>query len=315
MPGVPPTRFAFLGPEGTFAEEALRSLPASPSSGESAGQALPSVSDVLGAVRAGEADAGLVPLENSIEGSVAVTVDELATGEPLVIVREVFVPVTLPLLVRPGTSPDQIATFATHPHAYAQVRGQLAAMLPDVEVIATASTAAAAAGVAKGTYDSAVASPIAASRYRLTVVRDDLADHQGAVTRFVLVSRPGPPPPRTGNDKTSVAAFIDDDHTGALLEVLTEFSIRGISLTRIESRPTKERLGVYFFSLDCEGHVGDDRVGEALTALRRLCSDLRFLGSYPRADGRSPKAVPDRATDSSFSDASAWLARLREGRV
>lgn len=314
MHGVPPTRFAFLGPEGTFAEVALRSLPAT-NSAESAGQALPSVIEVLQAVRQGDADAGLVPLENSIEGSVTTTLDELAIGEPLVIVREVFVPVTFPLLVRAGTSSAQIATFATHPHAYAQVRRQLKSILPDVEVIATASTAAAAEGVAQGRYDSAVAAPIAAARYRLTVVRDDIADHQGAVTRFVLVSRPAPPPSRTGNDKTSVAAFIDDDHTGALLEVLTEFSIRGISLTRIESRPTKERLGVYFFSLDCEGHVADERVGEALTALRRLCADLRFLGSYPRADGRTPKSVPDRASDASFADAGAWLARLREGRL
>ncbi|MBA3410313.1 MAG: prephenate dehydratase [Geodermatophilaceae bacterium] len=315
MPGVPPTRFAFLGPEGTFAEEALRTLPATPGASEPAGQALPSVSDVLDAVRRGEADAGLVPLENSIEGSVAATVDELATGDPLVIVREVFVPVTFPLLVRAGTSAEAIRTFATHPHAYAQVRRQLKSIMPDVEVIATASTAAAAEGVAQGRYDSAVASPLAAARYRLTVVRDDVADHEGAVTRFVLVSRPAPPPPRTGNDKTSVAAFIDDDHTGALLEVLTEFSIRGISLTRIESRPTKQRLGIYFFSLDCEGHVADDRVGEALTALRRLCADLRFLGSYPRADGRSPKSVPERADDAAFADATAWLARLRGGRL
>jgi len=315
MPGVPPTRFAFLGPEGTFAEAALRSLPAFSGASEAAGQALPSVSDVLDAVRRGEADAGLVPLENSVEGSVAATVDGLATGEPLVIVREIFLPVTFPLLVRAGTAVEDVRTFATHPHAHAQVRQQLASILPDVEVIATASTAAAAEGVAKGRYDAAVASPIAGARYRLTVVRDDLADHQGAVTRFVLVSRPAPPPPRTGHDKTSLAAFIDDDHTGALLEVLTEFAIRGISLTRIESRPTKQRLGVYFFSLDCEGHMGDERVGEALTALRRLCADLRFLGSYPRADGRTPKSVPDRASDASFSDAAAWLTRLREGRL
>jgi len=315
MPGVPPTRFAFLGPEGTFAEIGLRSLPATGGPAESAGQALPSVSEVLDAVRRGEADAGLVPLENSIEGSVAVTLDELATGEPLVIVREVFVPVTLPLLVRPGSSPEDIRTFASHPHAYAQVREQLKSILPNVEVIATTSTAVAAEGVAQGKYDSAVASPIAATRYRLAVVREDICDHQGAVTRFVLVSRPGPPPPATGADKTSVAAFIEDDHTGALLEVLTEFAIRGISLTRIESRPTKERLGVYFFSLDCEGHVFDDRVGEALSALRRLCSEVRFLGSYPRADGRDPKPVPERANDASFSDAAAWLARLREGRL
>ncbi len=315
MPGVPPTRFAFLGPEGTFAEAALRSLPAFSGTSEPAGQALPSVTDVLDTVRRGEADAGLVPLENSVEGSVAATLDELATGDPLVIVREIFLPVTLQLMVRAGTAVEDVRTVATHPHAHAQARQQLASILPGVEVIATASTAAAAEGVANGRFDAAVASPIAATRYRLTVVREDVADHRGAVTRFVLVSRPAPPPPRTGHDKTSLAAFIDDDHTGALLEVLTEFAIRGISLTRIESRPTKERLGVYFFSLDCEGHVADERMGEALTALRRLCADVRFLGSYPRADGRTPKAVPDRATDASFADAAAWVARLREGRL
>lgn len=314
MPGVPPTRFAFLGPEGTFAEVALRSLPATQSAQESVGQALPSVSEVLDAVRRGDADAGLVPLENSIEGSVAVTVDELATGDPLVIVREVFVPVTFPLLVRPGVSVEEVRTFASHPHAYAQVRRRLASLLPGVEVIATSSTALAAEGVARGRYDAAVASPIAAARYRLQAVFDDIADHEGAETRFILVSRPAPPPPRTGHDKTSVAAFIDDDHTGALLEVLTEFAVRGISLSRIESRPTRQRLGVYFFALDCEGHITDHRVGEALKALRRLCADLRFLGSYPRADGRTPKSVPEHVSDASYGDADAWLAGLCEGR-
>jgi prephenate dehydratase len=130
----------------------------------------------------------------------------------------------------------------------------------------------------------------------------------------VLLSRPGPAPERTGNDKTSLVAFIRDDHTGALLEVLTEFAVRGINLTRIESRPTKERLGRYCFSIDCEGHLRDARVGDALAAVRRICADVRYLGSYPRADGE-PAALPAGREDAAFTDAAAWLARLRDGRL
>jgi prephenate dehydratase len=141
---------------------------------------------------------------------------------------------------------------------------------------------------------------------------DDVADHAGAVTRFVLVAPPGPPPAPTGNDKTSLVAVVGD-RTGALLELLGEFAVRGISLTRIESRPTRERLGVYSFSLDCEGHVLDRRVGEALAALHRVCDDVRFLGSYPRADGRQNRAVPPMSEDAAFTDAEAWLTALRDG--
>jgi len=132
------------------------------------------------------------------------------------------------------------------------------------------------------------------------------------VTRFVLVSRPGPLPARTGHDRTSLVAFIADNHTGALLEVLTELAVRGIDLTRIESRPTKQRLGRYSFSIDCAGHVADAGVGEALAALRRICVDVRFLGSYPRADDDVP-APRTGTADADFADAAAWLSRLRAG--
>jgi prephenate dehydratase len=107
-------------------------------------------------------------------------------------------------------------------------------------------------------------------------------------------------------------AFIADDHPGALLELLTEFAVRGVNLTRIESRPTGGGLGRYCFSVDCEGHIADARVGEALTALRRVCADVRFLGSYPRADGE-PSTVRPGTADADFRDAAAWLSRLRDG--
>jgi prephenate dehydratase len=111
-----------------------------------------------------------------------------------------------------------------------------------------------------------------------------------------------------------LVAYIGDDHPGALLEILTEFAVRGVNLTRIESRPTGERLGRYCFSIDCEGHVDDARVGEALTGLRRVCAEVRFLGSYPRADGQAA-AVRPGTSDLEFRDATSWLARVRDGRT
>jgi prephenate dehydratase len=310
QPDQPDARFAYLGPAGTFAEAALRALP---EAAAATPVPAPTVHAAIDAVRTGEADAAVVPLENSIEGSVTSTLDELANGQPpLLITREIFVPVAFALLVRPGTGLADIATVATHPHAQAQCQGWLRTHLPHATLVLSASTALAAASVAAGEFDAAVSAPIAARHYGLTALAGDVADTPGAVTRFVLLRRAGPPPERTGNDKTSLVAFIRDDHTGALLEVLTEFAVRGINLTRIESRPTKERLGRYCFSIDCEGHLLDARVGDALAAVRRICADVRYLGSYPRGDGSSMRLPPGR-DDTAFTDAAAWLDRLRRG--
>ncbi|HEX5494796.1 MAG TPA: prephenate dehydratase [Mycobacteriales bacterium] len=307
MPGVPPSRFAYLGPAGTFTEAALRTLPAAEH-----GVLLPQPSSVaaIDAVRDGDADGAVVPLENSVEGSVVSVLDELARGEPLLITREIFLPVGFSLLARSGTSRSDVRTVTTHPHAAAQCRDWLREHLPAARVELVGSTAAGAAMVARGESDAAVCAPIAARRYRLCELATNVADSPGAVTRFVLLSRPGPAPEPTGNDRTSLVAFIRDDHTGALLEVLTEFAVRDINLTRIESRPTRERLGRYCFSLDCEGHLADARVADGLRALRRLCADVRYLGSYPRADGQ-PKPVRDPSGDRAFADAAAWLERVR----
>ena len=311
MPGTPPTRFAYLGPEGTFAESALSSAVAS---SEGARYPQPSVAAALTAVRSGDADAALVPLENSVEGSVPATMDGLADGDPLVITREVFLPVTMTLVAREGVALADVTSIASHPHALAQSSRWLTANLPGVSPLPTTSTAAAAAAVAAGEFDAAVCAPIAAERYGLTTLVDDVSDHPGAVTRFVLVTRPGALPSPTGNDKTSLVAVVGD-RTGALLELLSEFAVRGISLTRIESRPTRQRLGVYSFSLDCEGHIADRRVGEALAALHRVCDDVRFLGSYARADGRDNRPVVPTSDDAAFADAEAWLSRVRAGEA
>ena len=309
MPGLPPSRYAFLGPEGTFCEAALRTLPAADRA-----EHLPcvSVADALDAVRHGDAGGAVVPLENSVEGSVAETLDELAGGDPLQIVREVLLPVSFALLARPGTALADVRSVTTMPHAEAQVRGWLRRELASARFIAAPSTADGARAVAAGEADAAVAAPLAAERYRLDVLADDIADSAGAITRFVLVTRPGASPPPTGADRTTVMAFIADDHPGALLELLTEFAVRGVNLTRIESRPTGVGLGRYYFSIDAEGHIAQARVAETLAAIRRECADVRFLGSYPRADGVAPAERPG-TSDRDFADAHVWIERLRKG--
>jgi prephenate dehydratase len=307
-------RVAFLGPRGTFTEQALRALP-----GGEETEAVPcsTVIVALDAVRAGEADSAVVPIENSVEGSVPVTLDELATGEPLMITSELTVPVAFSLLVRPGTRLADVHAVGTHPHAAAQTRAWVATHLPGAEVVHASSTAAAAAALAHSPDDAdqpawqaAISAPVAAEHYALDVLADSIADNPDAVTRFVVVSRPGAPPPPTGRDKTSLVAFMRDDHPGALLEILEQLTMRGVNLTRIESRPTGAALGNYCFSIDAEGHVADRRVGEALMGLRRICADVRFLGSYERHDGQPPTIRPG-TTDAEFEDAQAWLAALR----
>jgi len=307
------SRYAYLGPEGTFTEAALRTIPAAADA-----ELLPyrSVSAALDAVRRGEVNAALVPLENSVGGGVASTIDELSTGELLHISREVLLDVGFALAVRPGTSRSSLKRVAAHPQAEAQCRRWIADNLSDVEVVTSASNAEAAASVASpaSSLDGAITSALAAQRYGLEVVDDDIHDHAGAVTRFVLVGPPSTPSTPTGTDKTSLVAFIGDDHPGALLEILTEFAVRGINLTWIESRPTGVGLGRYSFSIDCEGHIVDARVSEALMGLRRICSDVRFLGSYPRADGLPP-TMRRGTSDTEFRDAAAWLARVTAGEA
>ncbi|MGA8210041.1 MAG: prephenate dehydratase [Nocardioidaceae bacterium] len=311
MPGVPPARYAYLGPEGTFTEQALLSLPTASSALH---QACSTVTVALDAVRTGEADGAVVPIENSVEGSVPVTLDELATGAPLMITREMTVPVAFSLLARPGVAAADVRRVATHPHAAAQTRRWVAVNLPDAEVVHTSSTAYAAAALAGSAagWDAAISAPVAADHYRLATLARGIGDNPDALTRFVLVSRPGPPPPPTGRDKTSIVAFMRADHPGALLEILEQLTMRGVNMTRIESRPTGAALGNYCFSVDCEGHVEDARVGEALMGLRRVCADVRFLGSYERHDGIAPDIVAG-TSDAEFNDAAAWLARLRDG--
>jgi len=268
--------YAYLGPVGTFTQEALKKIT------QSSDQLIPyvNVTATLNAVREGKADFALVPIENSVEGVVARTLDELATGEPLVIAGEVTLPVSFALMALPETK--TILRIATHPHAEAQCRSYLAKTYPTAEIISTASTAAAAQSLKQGEFDAAIASAVAAEHYGLKIIANNIGDNNGAVTRFVLVTKPGQLPKPTGNDRTSLAVFIGIDHAGALLEILTEFAKRNVNLTFIQSRPTGLELGHYHFIIDAEGHINDTPVSEALAGLRLICEDIRFLGSYPR---------------------------------
>jgi prephenate dehydratase len=304
-------RYAYLGPQGTFTEAALRTLPGA---ADAEHVPLSTVPSVLDALRRDEVDGAVVALENSVEGSVPTTLDELATGDQLQIVAEIHLPVSFALLVRPGTGFGDIKTVSSHPIAQPQCRRWLAEHIPDAEWRAATSNAEAAQHVADGHYDAALAGSFAAARYGLDILAEDIHDVADAVTRFIELRRPCAPPPPTGMDRTTVVAFIGEDHPGALLEILNEFAMRGINLTLIQSRPTGAGLGSYLFWMDFEGHVEDARVGEALMGLRRVVADVRYLGSYARADQVRPE-IRRGTHDADFTEAAAWLSAIRAGHA
>jgi prephenate dehydratase len=272
-------KYAYLGPAGTFTEAALLKIAAS----DDQLIAYANVTAALDAVRKGERSKALVPIENSVEGVVARTLDELAIGEPLVITAETTLPVTFSLMTLENKDPKDIKSIATHPHAESQCRSFIAKNYPNAQVIETASTAAAAKGLSKGDYDAAIGAAIAAKNYQLKIIAEDIGDNSNAVTRFVVVEKPGKLPAATGKDRTSLAVFIAIDHAGALLEILNEFAKHQVNLSFIQSRPTGSQLGHYHFIIDAEGHIEDKPVAAALAGLKEICEDIRFLGSYPQA--------------------------------
>lgn len=304
-------RIAYLGPEGTFTEAALRQIAAAgliPGWGPGTVRQMPieSTPAALNAVRDGDADYACVPIENSIDGSVIPTLDSLAIGSPLQVFAETTLDVAFSVVVKAGLGAADVRTLAAFPVAVAQVRQWLGAHLPGAELRPAYSNADAARQVAEGHADGAVTSPLAAEHWGLAALADGVVDEPNARTRFVLIGRPGPPPARTGADRTSVVLRIDNV-PGALLSALAEFGIRGIDLTRIESRPTRTELGTYLFFADCVGHIDDGAVAEALKALHRRCADVRYLGSWPTG---SAAGVPPPPAD----EASRWLAWLRDGK-
>ncbi|MGP4030828.1 prephenate dehydratase [Pseudarthrobacter sp. 1C304] len=307
-----PVTYTFLGPAGTFTEAALMQVP---DAADAVRIPSSNVNTALDKVRDGSADAAMVPIENSVEGGVTATLDAIATGQELRILREALVPISFVLAARPGTRIEDIRRISTHSHAWAQCRLWADKNIPDAEYIPGSSTAAAAMGLLEGDihYDAAICAPIvAAEQPGLAVLAENIGDNPGAVTRFVLVGRPGALPEPTGADKTTVVVPLPEDRPGALMEILDQFATRGVNLSRIESRPTGQYLGHYFFSIDADGHVADARVADALAGLHRISPATRFLGSYGRADGHRTVVEP-HTSDQAFRAAHAWVKDILSG--
>ncbi len=269
----------YLGPRGTFTHEALEAG----LSGEYDEEIpYPTVPDVLFAVQSGDVEAGIVPIENSIEGSVNVTLDTLAFETDLVIERELLLPIRHRLVARPGVRREDITGIISHPQATSQCRRFLSRWFPGTPVSAANSTAEAALTVSRSEEPlAAISNELAATTYGLAILDSDLEDFKGNTTRFVVAGKNKAAP--TGRDKTSIVCFIRENRPGSLLEILQEFASRGINLTRIESRPTKKVMGEYYFFMDVEGHVAEPRVAEAIGSLAGRLRELKLLGSYPAA--------------------------------
>lgn len=300
-------RIAFLGPEGTFSEQAMLTQP-----DFAAMDLVPcgTITDVLHAVTSGEVEIGFVPIENAIEGSVNITLDALIFDHELRMQREVVIPIVMCLLAPAGVGIGDIERIVSIPVATAQCRGFLREHLPGVEHVPANSTALAAQIVAEEDdgRSAAIGTSLAGKVNGLEVLAEDIEDHRGNETRFVAVTRGGVAAP-TGHDKTTIVVFQRADRPGSLLSILQEFAARAINLTRLESRPTKRGLGDYCFIIDLEGHVGDELVADALRDLKSKNEDVLFLGSYTAAGETAPRVR--REAEAAWREANDWVQALR----
>ncbi|MGW0181434.1 prephenate dehydratase [Nocardia sp. NPDC003345] len=299
-------RIAYFGPSGTFTEMALAEFETGGSfDGPVERIAAPSQSAALEMVRAGTVTAAVVPIESSVEGSISATLDSLAIGPRLQIIAETELEVTFTILARPGTEVAAVRTLAAYPVALAQVRNWVGHTWPEIGIHTSDSNAAAAEDVHAGLADAAVSTALAGERLGLAVLASGVADHDQAVTRFVLVTPPRVAPAPTGSDRTSIVLEELPNTPGSLMRAFAEFATRGVDLTRIESRPTRTGMGTYRFYLDCVGHIEDAAVAEALKALHRTAR-IRFLGSWPAASANGSAPPSDE-------EAAFWLTQLRKG--
>ena len=301
------TRVGYLGPPGTFTEEALLSQE---DLAKEELVPLEAVGDVLAATERGELEVGFVPIENSIEGTQTTTLDALVFEHDLLIQREVVIDVHMQLVAAAGLKVSEVRRVLAFPFAENQVRHFLARRLPGVEVVPAHSNAEAARRLAEertpGT--AAVSTALAAELYGLAIIESDIEDHADNSTRFVAVARSGIPEP-TGHDRTSIACFQKADRPGSLHAILGQFSARSINLTKLESRPTKKALGDYCFIIDLEGHIDDEVVADCLRDLHAQLKDVKFLGSYPAAGAHGPAIR--RGVQKAWREADAWVQALR----
>ncbi|MCP9489771.1 MAG: prephenate dehydratase [Solirubrobacteraceae bacterium MAG38_C4-C5] len=280
-----PLRVGYLGPRGTFSEQALEL-----GAPDARGVPLATVYDAVMAVQEGRVDRAVVPIENSLEGAVSATLDTLTgPADAVGIVGEAVLPVAHALLARPGVAQDDVRAVTSHPQALAQCAGSLRHRVPDAELVPAASTAEAARRVAaSGEPWAAIGPQRAAGIYGLVALAEGIEDEPGNETRFLWLAPQGTeasePVGRAGAWRTSVAFFgAGDAAPGWLVRCLSELAFRGVNLSRIESRPYRGRLGHYRFFLDMDGRVDDPAVEGAITALHPHCEWVRVLGSYPAA--------------------------------
>jgi prephenate dehydratase len=301
-------RIGFLGPFGTFTQQALLTVESAAS-----GEPVPyrTVPDVLDAVAAGDIDAGFVPIENSIEGMVNFTQDALAFDYDLVITHEVVIDIEHCLLVQPGVALSDVTQIISIPVATAQCHRTLREMLPNAEIIPANSTADAARRVSESDVSTvaALAPRMAADVYSLDIAAADVSDHHGNQTRFVMVSLSGVPA-RTGHDRTALVVHQRADEPGSLISILQEFAARRINLSNLFSRPTKDGgLGSYCFIMYADGHVSDELLADTMRSLHAKQGRVKFLGSYPAA-GDTGATVRENHDDR-WRQADSWLAAIR----
>jgi prephenate dehydratase len=300
-------RVGYLGPPGTFSEQALMTQ-ADLAAAELVD--LPSITEVIEAITAGEVDLGVVPLENAIEGAVTVTLDSLTFDADVLIQREIVISVQMNLLGLPGATLTEIERVLSIPVATAQCRSFLHKELGSAVAVAANSTAEAARQVVEENDPrmAAIGPALAADIYGLEILAADIEDHPENETRFGVIARAGVPVP-TGHDKTTIVVFQKADEPGSLLAILQEFAARAINLTNLQSRPTKRGLGDYCFLIELEGHLSDELVADCLRDLKSKQSDVKFLGSYPAASPHGESVRRD--ADAAWRRANAWLGELR----
>ena len=299
----------FFGPFGTFTEKAVRSQPDLAAAELIAYRTVP---DVLDAIASGEVDLGVVPIENSIEGTVNFTQDALSFDFDLLIQREIVMNIEHCLLALPGTKLSDITTVMSIPVATAQCHRYLRENLPLAEVRAANSTAEAArlVGTEKLSGTAAIAPSNAAPLYGLDVIASNIEDHAGNQTRFVVIGASGVPAP-TGHDVTGIVVYQRADEPGSLISILQEFAARRVNITNLLSRPTKDGgLGDYCFVMYLDGHIADELVADALRALHAKQGGVKFLGSYPAAGAQAHTAREH--ADARWQQADDWIDRLRD---
>jgi prephenate dehydratase len=276
------TKIAYLGPPGTFTEEALdKYLSLEKLKDLVEKLSYTNMGEVIKSVDRGEAAEGIVPIENSLEGSVNVTLDYLTFESEAKIIREITIPIKHSLIGTEKISPAKIKKIISHPHATAQCKNYITTYLKDAEIIAANSTADAIRILKEQENGiAAIGTKTAAKIYGLKIIESDIEDNKDNKTRFVFVG--SSIQPKTGSDKTSIVCFLKQDRPGSLFNILKEFAARDINLTRLESRPAKKDLGDYVFSIDLDGHLHDKEVYAAIDVLRKTVYLVKILGSYPK---------------------------------